>query len=85
MDDYLAIVISNEDEMLIRTFGNGPFDVINSLVDCEWVDSVISITRIEDNRKWEFTNNPSFKELRELKSKIKDTQQITLAVQKLDS
>lgn len=85
MDDYLAIVISNEDEILIRTFGNGPFDVINSLVDCEWVDSIISITRIEDNLKWEFTNNPSFKELRELKGKIKDTQHITLAVQKLDS
>jgi hypothetical protein len=85
MDDYLALVISSQDEILIRTFGNGPFDVINSLVDCDWVDSVISITRIEDNRKWEFTNNLSFKELRELKSKIKDTQHITLALQKLDS
>jgi len=85
MDDYLALVISNQDEILIRTFGSGPFDVINALVDCEWVDSVTSLTRIEDKRKWEFTNNPSFKELRELKSKIKDTQHITLAVQKLDS
>ena len=85
MDEFYVVIEKEGTLETIKTFGNGPLDIINDLVDYEWVDSIKSLIRARDQKIWDFTNEISFTRLRELKSKIKDQSQIQIKLDLLDS
>lgn len=84
MDEFYVVIEKEGALETIKTFGNGPLEIINDLVDYEWVDSIKSLTRIKDNKLWEFTNELSLPRLRLLKSKVKNKCDIKLSIAQID-
>lgn len=78
MDEYLVEIITEEGKDTIKTFGESVIDVVNSMVDMHHVDELEEIVRVKDHERWVFSNKISLKELRLLKSMIKDQSEIKM-------
>jgi len=78
MDEYLVEIITEEGKDTIKTFGVSVIDVVNSMVDMQHIDELGEIIRVKDHERWIFSNKISLRELRSLKSMIKDKSEINM-------
>lgn len=78
MDEYLVEIITEEGKDTIKTFGVSVIDVVNSMVDMHHIDELGEIIRVKDHERWIFSNKISLRELRSLKSMIKDKSEINM-------
>ena len=73
---------SEDGEDVIKTYGKSAIDVVNTIVDFEWVHSIGEIVRVRDDEKWTFQDDISLNELRDLKALVKDKAQIEFVISK---
>ena len=73
MDEYIITVLDSEQEVLnIKSFAETIEELIDNIVCMEYIESVISVTRTEDNKTWNIKDDVSLSLLREYRNKITD-------------
>lgn len=82
IDEFLVEINSEDGEDVIKTYGKSAIDVVNTIVDFEWVHSIDEIVRVRDGEKWTFQDDISLNELRDLKALVKDKAQIEFVISK---
>lgn len=70
LDEYIGNVLIDNKKDKLKLWANNSSEAIDTLVALDIVSDIYKITRLKDNKEWEFTGNINI--LKELRNKIDD-------------
>jgi len=70
LDEYIGNVLIHNKKDILKLWANNSTEAIDTLVALEIVSDIYKITRLKDNKEWEFNGDINF--LKELRNQIND-------------
>jgi hypothetical protein len=70
LDEYIGNVLIDNKKDKLKLWANNSSEAIDTLVALDIVSDIYKITRLKDNKEWEFNGNINI--LKELRNKIDD-------------
>ena len=73
MDEYIINVIVDGKQDKLKTFCNTIYSAIDSMIGLDFVDEIISVTRVSDNKTWDIEEDFDIKYLRSLRNEMDES------------
>jgi hypothetical protein len=71
MDEYIVDVVMDNKQEQLKTYSASQIEALDSMISFDGVDKIIKITRVQDNKSWDFDND-DLEKLRELRGLVDD-------------
>jgi hypothetical protein len=71
MDEYIVDVVMDNKQEQLKTYSASQIEALDSMISFDGVDKIIKITRVQDNKSWDFDND-DLEKLRELRGLVSD-------------
>ena len=73
MDEYIIDVIVDGKQDKLKTFCNTIYSAIDSMIGLDFVDEIISVTRVSDNKTWDIEEDFDIEYLRSLRNEMDES------------
>ena len=73
MDEYIINVVVGGKQDKIKTFCNTIYSAIDSMIGLDFVDEIISVTRVSDNKTWDIEEDFDIEYLRSLRNEMDES------------
>lgn len=73
MDEYIINVVVDGKQDKLKTFCNTIYSAIDSMIGLDFVDEIISITRVSDNKTWDIEEDFDIEYLRSLRNEMDES------------
>ena len=73
MDEYIINVVVDGKQDKLKTFCNTIYSAIDSMIGLDFVDEIISVTRVSDNKTWDIEVDFDIEYLRSLKNEMDES------------
>jgi len=73
MDEYIINVVVDGKQDKLKTFCNTIYSAIDSMIGLDFVDEIISVTRVSDNKTWDIEEDFDIEYLRSLRNEMDES------------
>ena len=73
MDEYIIDVVVEGKQDKLKTFCNTIYSAIDSMIGLDFVDEIISVTRVSDNKTWDIEEDFDIEYLRSLRNEMDES------------
>ena len=73
MDEYIINVVVDGKQDKLKTFCNTIYSAIDSMIGLDFVDEIISIIRVSDNKTWDIEEDFDIEYLRSLRNEMDES------------
>ena len=73
MDEYIIDVVVDGKQDKLKTFCNTIYSAIDSMIGLDFVDEIISVTRVSDNKTWDIEEDFDIEYLRSLRNEMDES------------
>ena len=73
MDEYIIDVVVDGKQDKLKTFCNTIYSAIDSMIGLDFVDEIISVTRVSDNKTWDIEKDFDIEYLRSLRNEMDES------------